>query len=115
MNDRERRQGFLEAEVAVRELAGELARTQQTRQEVESSEPGPSAHEEHSIRFGVDDWNVWRERGNLPGDSLVFISGWRRGDVLYSCTIRLRNNLDWEEQLHRFRADFRKGDQSLLV
>lgn len=85
------------------------------RKEVESSQPSTAAHDEHSIRFGVDDWNVWRERGNLPGNTLVFISGWRRGDVLYSCTVRLRNNLEWEDQLHRFRADFRKGEQSLFT
>lgn len=85
------------------------------RHEVESLRPAQPAHEEHSIRFGVDDWNVWRERGNLPGDALVFISGWRRGDVRYSCTVRLRNDLEWEEQLHRFRANFRKGDQSIFT
>ena len=67
------------------------------------------------IRFGVDYWRVWRERGNLSSDSVVFLTGWRRGDVRYSCTVRLRNDLEWEEQLHRFRADFRKGDQSLVT
>jgi hypothetical protein len=84
------------------------------RLEVESSPPG-AAHDGHSIRFAVDDWRVWRERGNLPGDTLVFISGWRRGDVLYSCTVRFRNDLEWEEQLHRFRAEFRKGDLCLFT
>ncbi len=85
------------------------------RQEVECLQPGVSTRGEHSIRFGVDDWNVWRERGNLPGDTVVFIDGWRRGDVRYSCVVRFRNDLEWEEQLHRFKADFRKGDQSLFT
>jgi hypothetical protein len=52
-------------------------------QEIESSQPKKSALEERAIRFSVDDWNVWREQGNLPGDALVFISGWRRGEVRY--------------------------------
>jgi|GEM_PF-1471886 len=77
--------------------------------------PSMTPEEEHSIRFSVDEWKVWRERGNLSGDKVVFIDGWRRGDVRYSCTIRLRNNLESEDQLHRFRADFRKGDQSLFT
>jgi hypothetical protein len=85
------------------------------RLEIESSNQGRAAHDGHSIRFGVDDWQVWQERGNLPGDPVVFISGWRRGDVRYSCTVRLHNDLEWEEQLHRFRVDFRKGDQSLFT
>jgi hypothetical protein len=80
-----------------------------------SSHPGTSWQGEHSIRFGVDDWRVWRERGNLPGDKLVFIDAWRRGDVRYSCVVRLRNDLDWEDQLHGFRADFRQGEQSLFT
>src|SRR5262249_23734879 len=71
--------------------------------------------EGHSIRFSVDDWKVWRERGNLPGDKVVFIDGWRRGDVRYSCVARLRNNLESEDQLHRLRADFRKADQSVCT
>ncbi len=85
------------------------------RQEVESAPLDLAAHGEHSIRFGVDDWKVWRERGNLPGDGVWFISGWRRGDVRFSCTVRLRNDLEWEDQLHRFRADFRRGNQSLFT
>jgi hypothetical protein len=83
--------------------------------DVESSQPVPASHEEHLIRFSVDDWKVWRERGNLPGDSVGVVSGWRRGDVKYSCTVRLRNELEWEDQLHRFRAEFRKGDQTVFT
>jgi hypothetical protein len=85
------------------------------RQEVESARSGPAAHGEHAIRFGVDDWKVWRERGNLPRDAVVFSSGWRQGDVLYSCTVRLRNDLEWEDQLHRFRTELRRGDQVLFT
>jgi hypothetical protein len=79
------------------------------------SSSGPTAGPDHSIRFGVDGWTVWRERGNLPGDTLVFISQWRRGDVRYGCTVRLRNNLDDEEQLHRLRIEFRAGVRRLLA
>jgi hypothetical protein len=86
-----------------------------TRQEIESSQRGLLRHGEHSIRCGVDDWRVWRERGNLPGDKVAFIDRWRRGDVRYSCVIRVRNDLECEEQLHRFRADFRQGEQSLFT
>lgn len=68
---------------------------------------------EHSIRFAVDEWQMWRERGNLPDDPVVVISGWRRGDFRYSCTIRLRNNLDWEDQFHQMRIEFRQGSSIL--
>jgi hypothetical protein len=84
-------------------------------QEIESLQQGTAAYGEHSIRFAVDDWQVWRERGKLPGDKVVFLDGWRRGDVRYSCTIRLRNNLEWEDQLHRFRAEFRRSDQTIFT
>ncbi len=73
--------------------------------------PGPG---QPSIRFAVDDWNVWRERGNLPGDVVVVHSGWKRGSVRYSCTILLRNDGQWDEQLHRLRIEFRHGDNVLL-
>ena len=85
------------------------------RQEVECSKPGPLVHDEHSIQFSVDDWQMWRERGNLPFDTVISVSKWRRGDVRYSCVVRLRNNSEWEEQLHRFRAEFRKGNQPLFM
>ncbi len=67
----------------------------------------------HSIRFAVNDWKVWRHEGNRPGDVLVFVSPWAGGDIRFSCKIRLRNDLESEEQLHRLRIEFRKGD--LLV
>ncbi|MFO0847127.1 MAG: hypothetical protein U0871_01020 [Gemmataceae bacterium] len=70
--------------------------------------------QEHSVRFAVDDWDVWRERGNLPGDTVVIISQWRRGDVRYGCTVRLRNSLDDEDQLHRLRVEFRAAGRTLL-
>lgn len=66
--------------------------------------------EAYPIRFSVDGWKVWRHRGNRPGDALILISRWADGDILYSCRIRLRNDLEWEEQLHRLRVEFRRGD-----
>jgi len=81
---------------------------------VQSSSFQPAAGPDHSIRFGVDDWTMWRERGNLPGDTVVVISQWARGDVRYGCTVRLRNNLDDEDQLHRLRIEFRAGGRTLL-
>lgn len=82
--------------------------------EVQSSRALRADGLEHSVRFAVDGWNMWRERGNLPGDTVVFISQWRRGDVRYGFTVRLRNNLDDEDQLHRLRIEFRAGDRTLL-
>ncbi|MDY3554240.1 hypothetical protein R5W24_003359 [Gemmata sp. JC717] len=70
---------------------------------------------DHSIRFGVDDWTMWRERGNLPGDVVWVISQWGRGDVRFGCTVRLRNDLYDEDQLHRLRIEFRAGGRTLLV
>ena len=72
---------------------------------------GGGQGEEHSIRFAVDDWKVWRHRGNRPGDVLVVVSPWASEDIRYSCVIRLRNNLDWEDQLHRLRIEFRRGER----
>jgi hypothetical protein len=69
---------------------------------------------EHPIRFSVDGWTVWRERGNRPDDVIVVISPWSPGDIRYSCVIRLRNDSDWEEQLHRLRVEFRRGQQVVL-
>ena len=70
--------------------------------------------EECAIRFSVDDWMIWREEGNRPGDVLHFISQWKPGDIRYSCVIRLRNDLDAEEQLHRPRLEFRRGERVVL-
>lgn len=83
------------------------------REEIESTGSNRSQYEEHRIRFYVDDWTTWWERGNLPGDFLLVISEWRRGDPRYSCTLRFRNELDWEDQLHRFRVEFRAGDRTI--
>jgi len=88
-------------------------------QEVESREgrahrPGQEPAEGHSIRLSVDDWEVWRERGNRPGDRIIFISPWAAGSVRYSCVIRLRNDSEWEEQLHRLRVEFRRGQEVVL-
>jgi hypothetical protein len=88
-------------------------------QEVESCERkthrlGEMHPEDHSIRLAVDDWTVWRERRNLPGDRVIFISPWTAGDICYSCVIRLRNNSVWEEQLHRLRVEFLRGQEVIL-
>lgn len=66
--------------------------------------------EGHSIRFAVDDWKVCRRQGNRPGD-IPSVSRWAEGDLLYSCVIRLRNESAWEEQIHRLRIEFRRGEQ----
>lgn len=58
------------------------------RQEIESAQPGPAAHEEHSIGLGVDDWNVWRERGNLPGDGVWFLTRCGSGKKFKACCMR---------------------------
>lgn len=69
---------------------------------------------DHSITFKSEDWSMWRNRGNLPSDSVVFIEGWKRGDVRYSGRLRLRNNLTHEEVLHRFRMEFMDQDEPVL-
>ena len=81
---------------------------------VESAGLQSAAGPDHSVRFGVDDWTMWRERGNLPGDVVWVVSQWGRGNVRYGCTVRLRNNLDDEDQLHRLRIEFRAGGRTLL-
>jgi hypothetical protein len=65
----------------------------------------------HDIDFAVDDWTMWRHRGNRPGDSVIFVSVWGDGDIRYSCKIRLRNRLNHDEALHRMRIEFRQGDK----
>ena len=69
----------------------------------------------HSIRFTVDDWTVWQEPAYNPDDCVVVISQWKAGDFLYSCTLRLRNELDSDDELHRLRMEFRQGDNVLLA
>jgi hypothetical protein len=68
----------------------------------------------HSIRFAVDDWKVWREPDHDLG-AAVIINGWREGCIRYSCTIRLRNELGSDEEIHRLRIEFRQGDTVLLA
>lgn len=68
----------------------------------------------HAISFKAEDWSMWRNRGNLPGDAILVIEGWKRGDVRYSVRFRLRNNLHHEEVLHRFRMEFVDADTVIL-
>jgi hypothetical protein len=68
----------------------------------------------HSIRFAVDDWKVWREPDHDLG-GVVVINGWQEGCIRYSCTIRLRNEVASEEEIHRLRMEFRQGDNVLLA
>src|SRR5208337_3143730 len=84
--------------------------------------PASAPHEEqlgsHAIDFAVDDWEVWRHRGNRPGDSLILVSRWGDGDNRYSCKIRLRNRLTHDEELHRLFlgmvSDFVLGLQPIM-
>lgn len=69
---------------------------------------------EHSIAFHAEDWSMWRNRGNLPGDAVVIIEGWARGDVRYEVRFRLKNNLPHEEVLHRLRMEFMDGTKVIL-
>lgn len=62
-----------------------------------------------SIRFAVDGWEMWKNRGNDPSDTVIFIDGWKKGDVLYSCKIRLRNDLPHDELLHSPLIEFQCG------
>lgn len=63
----------------------------------------------HSISFAVDGWEMWKNRGNDPSDSVIIIDGWKKGDVLYSCRIRLRNDLTHDELLHAPMIEFQYG------
>ncbi len=72
------------------------------------------ANGSNSITIKVEDWTMWRNRGNLPGDAVVVIEGWSRGDVRYSVRFRLRNNLTHEEVLHRFRMEFMEDSDLIL-
>jgi hypothetical protein len=85
--------------------------------EVSTGSRGPQmlpAEAGSAIRFVADDWEMWRERGNLPGDSLVFISGWARGDLRYACNLRLRNDGEDEIQLKRLRIEFQADDGAVI-
>lgn len=65
----------------------------------------------HDIEFAVEDWKMWRHRGNRPGDAVIFVSRWGDGDIRYSCKIRLRNRLNHDDELHRLRIEFRHGTE----
>ncbi|QGQ23935.1 hypothetical protein F1728_15145 [Gimesia benthica] len=65
--------------------------------------------DDHSIRFAVDGWEMWKNRGNDPSDTVIFIDGWKKGNVLYSCKIRLRNDLPHDELLHSPLIEFHHG------
>jgi hypothetical protein len=67
----------------------------------------------HSIRFAVEDWQIWRERGTLPDDPFVIIHGWRRGDVRYAFRLRFRNELAEEDQIKRLRVEFHADSEIL--
>ena len=67
----------------------------------------PPASDEPSIQFDTDSWDIWKTRGNLPGDGVVLVSQWARGDVRFSCNIRLRNTQPHEEQLRDLRLQYR--------
>ncbi len=71
--------------------------------------------ESHCIRFTVDKWNIWRNRGNLPGDHIIIHEGWGRGDIKYGCTLRFRNDNTWEDQLHNTRVEYKEGDSLVFV
>jgi hypothetical protein len=71
---------------------------------------GPTG-EELSIAFKAEGWSMTRNRGTKPGDAVVMMDGWRRGDVCYSVRLRLKNNLTHEEVLHRFRMEFMAGPE----
>jgi hypothetical protein len=97
----------------------EVVAEQTTLTEIQSpvARPGEPEHSGsvHSLRFAADDWQMWRERGNRPGDGMWVISGWKAGSIRYSVTLRLRNNTDWEEQLHRLCMEFHQGENVLLL
>jgi hypothetical protein len=67
-----------------------------------------------SIQVAFDAWDIYRNRGNLPGDDLVVISGWARNAVRYSFNLRIRNRSQHEEQLHKLRMQTRTNDTVLF-
>ena len=67
----------------------------------------------HSIRFAVEDWQMWRERGTLPDDPVVIVSCWGRGTVRYAFRFRLRNELAEEDHIKRLRVEFHAGSAIL--
>lgn len=67
-----------------------------------------------SIQVVFDGWDIWRERGNVPGDGVFLISMWARNAVRYNFTLRLRNTSQHEEQLHKLRMQLRCEDSVLF-
>ncbi len=83
-------------------------------QAVDSPHPSDENLGAHLIDFAVDDWRIWRNRGNRSGGRVILVSRWGAGDICYSCKIRLRNRLNHDEELHRLRIEFRHGEQVLF-
>jgi hypothetical protein len=74
----------------------------------------PPAPDQSTIQFAFDGWSQWKERGNLPGDSVVVIGRWSGGDIRYAGTIRLRSTQPHEEMLHHLRVQYRAETDILL-
>lgn len=79
-----------------------------------ASEQGDGSLGSHGIEFAMDGWELWRHRGNRPGDGVILISQWGDGDIRYSCKIRLLNRLTYDEELHQMRIEFHQGERVLL-
>lgn len=71
----------------------------------------PPTIDQAKVQFDTDSWRIWRERGNLPSDSVIFISRWNRGDLRFGCNIRLRNMHHDEEQLRNLRLQCRAATE----
>lgn len=67
-----------------------------------------------SIQVVFDEWDIWRNRSNLPGDDFIFISQWARNAVRYSFTVRIRNRSQHEERLHKLRMQTRNNHTVLF-
>jgi hypothetical protein len=96
-----------------KELLFEWRRKAEEAARVELETGRPPDIDQSNIKFAIDNWTVWRERGSLPGDSVVFITGWGRGDLRFGCNIRLRSTHPDEEQLHNLRLQYRAETEIL--
>jgi hypothetical protein len=94
-----------------KEKAEVLAAMMLQSRDLSRSEPPGQSLRPHDIDFAVDDWTMWRHRGNRPGDNVIFVSIWGVGDICYSCKIRLRNRMNFDEELQRLRVEFRQGEE----
>ena len=81
--------------------------------EIESRAPNTGVLAD-SIQVVFDAWDIYRKRGNLSGDTVIFISGWARNAVRYSLTLRIRNQSQHEELLHKLRMQTRSNDSVLF-